>query len=670
MALDPGTVVSGYRIERVLGSGGMGTVYLARNPMLPRSDALKILSAEFSQDPAFRTRFTQEADLAASLDHPNVVTVYTRGETTDGQLWIAMQYVPGTDADAEGRAGRISAQRAVYVVAEVARALDYAHHRNLLHRDVKPANFLLAPGGAGEPERVLLADFGIARALDDSLGLTVTGMVLATVAYAAPETLNGGAVDGRADVYSLGCALYRMLAGKTPFGGSGGMGAVVAAHLTQPAPRITDTVPTLPAAMNDVIATAMAKDPGQRYQSAREFARAAADALHDRRPAPPPPQYRPPPSTSPPRYGPPGPPTGPTRPTQPGGFGGFPPGGGPIPAARSTGDLPHPAFPPAVRARRRRLPWILGALIAAIALTVGAVIAFTGSGTPDAPGYSPQSFVHAHGTTRIGTRPTKVAALGPGDADAVLSLGVQPVVIGSAGAQLPSWEQQLVAGTPTVLTRLDVSAVQAASPDLIIATGDIDDASYAALAKVAATVTRPPNIADPQWTWQKQLDWIGQILGRQDKAKQLTDAATARQRDLRNQHPAFEGKTVEAINVTDAGVAATLAGTNTANYLQGLGFRYTDALARTPADTGDVRAIPDPATLNQTQPDVRIIVRTDAAAADGYNGLPPAFTERNLKVTTVIVADPNVVSALATGGYAATEYLDSAFVDAVASQLH
>ena len=164
MALSPGTVVAGYTIEAVLGAGGMGTVYKARNPALPRSDALKVLSEGLSRDDHFRARFLREADLAATLDHPNIVTVYTRGETEDGQLWIAMQYVDGSDAEKETRAGRMSPQRAVHIVGEVAKALDYAHRRQLLHRDVKPANFLLG----SDDERVFLADFGIARALDDA----------------------------------------------------------------------------------------------------------------------------------------------------------------------------------------------------------------------------------------------------------------------------------------------------------------------------------------------------------------------------------------------------------------------------------------------------------------------------------------------------------------------
>src|ERR1700754_208336 len=203
-------VVDGYTIESVLGSGGMGIVYKAANPTLPRSDALKILSAEFSRDDQFRKRFQREADVAATLDHPNIVAVYSRGEF-NGQLWIAMQYVPGTDADRELKAGTVTAGRAAHIVAEVAKALDFAHRRGVMHRDVKPANFLISPPAhMGDDEQVFLADFGIARALDDAAHLTTDGTVMASVAYASPEALAGSNIDHRADIYSLGCSLYKM----------------------------------------------------------------------------------------------------------------------------------------------------------------------------------------------------------------------------------------------------------------------------------------------------------------------------------------------------------------------------------------------------------------------------------------------------------------------------
>jgi eukaryotic-like serine/threonine-protein kinase len=276
--LSAGSVFAGYRIERVLGAGGMGTVYLARDPDLPRSDALKVLSPELSRDPDFRARFIREADVASSLDHPNIVSIYRRGEF-EGQLWIAMQFVDGIDADAALRAGTMTPARAVHIIGEVGKALDYAHQRGVVHRDIKPANFLLS-GPIGPDERVLLGDFGIARALDD-VGLTGTGSVTATVAYAAPEVLAGHPFDGRADLYSLACTLFRLLTGRAPFATANGSAAVMAAHLHAPPPKVTDAAPGLSAQLDQVVAIAMAKDPAQRFTSARSLAEAAATALND-----------------------------------------------------------------------------------------------------------------------------------------------------------------------------------------------------------------------------------------------------------------------------------------------------------------------------------------------------------------------------------------------------
>jgi eukaryotic-like serine/threonine-protein kinase len=278
--LTVGSVVGGYRIERVLGTGGMGAVYLAADPNLPRHIALKVLSAELSRHPDFRARFIREADMASALDHPQIVSVYSRGQTDDGQLWIAMQFVDGTDADAALRAGTMTPQRVVHILAEVAKALDFAHAHNVVHRDVKPANFLLS-GAVGANERVLLGDFGIARALDD-VGLTATNSVIATVAYAAPEVLSNSPIDGRIDIYSLGCTLFTLLTGKMPFPDTNGVAGVMAAHLFSPPPRVTDLTPWLPAALDQVIAIAMAKDPSARFGSAGALANATAAALHDR----------------------------------------------------------------------------------------------------------------------------------------------------------------------------------------------------------------------------------------------------------------------------------------------------------------------------------------------------------------------------------------------------
>lgn len=278
MAISPGTIVGGYRVQGVLGAGGMGTVYLAKHPSLPRMDALKVLSGELSNDHEFRTRFEREANLAAGLDHPNIVSVYNRGEE-DGQLWIAMQYVDGTDAAAELARDKkaMNPLRALRITTEVGKGLDYAHRKGLLHRDVKPANFLLS-STEGDEERVLLTDFGVAKSNDDTTELTQTGSFVATIAYAPPEQLVGGHLDHRADIYSLACAFFKLLTGRNPYPATQ-PALVMMGHLHEPPPLATAVDPRLPAAIDHVFAKAMAKDPTDRFNTCREFTDAAASAL-------------------------------------------------------------------------------------------------------------------------------------------------------------------------------------------------------------------------------------------------------------------------------------------------------------------------------------------------------------------------------------------------------
>ncbi len=283
MALQLGAIVGGYRVLQALGSGGMGTVYLAQNPVLPRCDALKVLNADLSTDDEFRARFEREANLAAGLDHPNIVAVYNRGEE-NGQLWIAMQYVAGVDACDEAEKGPsvMTPQRALRIVSEVGKGLDYAHRRGLLHRDVKPANFLLSAAEAGDEERVLLTDFGIAKSSEDGQDLTATGHFMATVAYAPPEQLVGTSLDNRADIYSLGCSFFALLTGQNPYPSA--MPAVVMmGHLHEPPPKPSAIRPGLPPALDAVIEKVLAKDPAQRYATCREFTQAAEAALYGTR---------------------------------------------------------------------------------------------------------------------------------------------------------------------------------------------------------------------------------------------------------------------------------------------------------------------------------------------------------------------------------------------------
>lgn len=283
----PGTVFAGYLIERVLGGGGMGTVYLARHPRLPRHDAIKVLSAEHSADPGYQARFIREAELTARLNHPNIVAVHDRG-VENGRLWIAMQYIAGTDAAALVRAEICTdPRRAVQIVVQAARGLDEAHRAGMVHRDIKPAN-LLVDSAPGRPDRVLVTDFGIGRSASESTALTEEGAVLATLAYAAPEQLRGMRVDRHADIYALGCTLYELVTGVKPFPRPT-PAAVINAHLSDPPPRASAVNPGLPPELDLVIAHALAKDPGHRFDSCGALATAAEAALAGIRPAAPPP---------------------------------------------------------------------------------------------------------------------------------------------------------------------------------------------------------------------------------------------------------------------------------------------------------------------------------------------------------------------------------------------
>ncbi|MEV6767035.1 protein kinase [Nocardia sp. NPDC051030] len=274
--LSKGDVFAEYVIERQLGRGGMGSVYLAKHPRLPRMTALKLLNREMVFDKEIRARFEREADLVAQLDHHNIVTVYDRG-LEDGQLWISMQYIDGIDA-ASVDPQALPPERAVQIIAETGDALDFAHRNEVLHRDVKPANILLARSTGGKGERVYLTDFGIARLRDDSGHLTQTGTFTATLAYASPEQLTGSTLDGRSDQYSLACTLFWLLTGAGPFQATN-PAAVIQGHLQQPPPLLSTARPGLPQALDHVVAKAMAKRPEDRFASCSEFAAAAKRAL-------------------------------------------------------------------------------------------------------------------------------------------------------------------------------------------------------------------------------------------------------------------------------------------------------------------------------------------------------------------------------------------------------
>jgi serine/threonine protein kinase, bacterial len=273
MSLNNGDVFAGYTVVRRLGSGGMGEVYLAQHPRLPRRDALKVLPAALTDDGDYRQRFSREADLAAELWHPHIVGIHDRGEF-EGQLWLSMDYVEGTDAAELLRSRYPSGMPkalAFEIVSAVAGALDYAHVRGLLHRDVKPANVLLTDADP-KGRRIMLADFGIARQIGDISGLTATNMVMGTTAYAAPEQLMGSDIDGRADQYALGCTAFHLLTGAAPYQNSNAA-VVISQHLSAPPPSIGERRSDL-ADLDAVVAKVLAKSPADRYPSCSDFAAA------------------------------------------------------------------------------------------------------------------------------------------------------------------------------------------------------------------------------------------------------------------------------------------------------------------------------------------------------------------------------------------------------------
>ena len=262
-----------YRIEELIGQGGMGVVYLAHDVRLGRRVALKVMAPSLARDDRYRASFARESELAMSLEHPNVVPIHDAGEA-EGRLYLAMRRVEGTDLRALlRREGALEPARAVGILSQIAQALDAAHAKGLVHRDVKPSNVLL-----DDNEHVYLADFGLTRRLSEGASLQAEAATLGTPAYLAPEQIEGGDVDGRTDVYSLGCLLYECLTAEPPFPGDSRL-AVAWAHLEQEPPSASERRPELPGAVDAVIKTAMAKDPAGRYATCAELAAEAEQAL-------------------------------------------------------------------------------------------------------------------------------------------------------------------------------------------------------------------------------------------------------------------------------------------------------------------------------------------------------------------------------------------------------
>jgi CheY-like chemotaxis protein len=262
--MQPGTQLAGYRIEGVVGRGGMGVVYRATHLHLDRIVALKVLGAELVDSPGFRERFLREARTAASISHPAMVTVYDAGDS-DGQLYIAMQYVDGADLGALLREeGALEPGRVVSLLRQIAAALDVAHARGIVHRDVKPANVLI------DSELCYLTDFGLTKNISSETVLTARGHFVGTVHYMAPEQVEGAAVDARADVYALGCVVFHALTGQPPFERESEV-SVAMAHLNDVPPTLMSVRPDLPTGLDAVLATALAKRKQDRQASCGEL---------------------------------------------------------------------------------------------------------------------------------------------------------------------------------------------------------------------------------------------------------------------------------------------------------------------------------------------------------------------------------------------------------------
>ncbi len=261
--LSPGSTFGEYEVENVVGLGGIGILYRARQVRLDRHVALKLVGEEAARDPVVRERLRREARMVAALDHPNVVPLYAAGEE-DGTVYIVTRWVEGTELGSLIHSeGPLAPGRAARAAAQIAAALEVAHEKGLVHRDVKPSNVIMTP-----EDHVYLTDFGLAKRADTQPGLTAVDQMLGTVDYVAPEQIEGSEPDARGDIYSLGCLLFEMLTGEPPFAGQKGGMAKMWAHVNAEVPSARERRPEVPAALEDVILSAMAKAPETRPTAA------------------------------------------------------------------------------------------------------------------------------------------------------------------------------------------------------------------------------------------------------------------------------------------------------------------------------------------------------------------------------------------------------------------
>jgi len=272
MALNVGDTVGDYQIIGILGAGGMGKVYKVRNVISDRVEAMKVLLPDLAGAPDLADRFIREIKLLASLNHPNIAALHT-AMRVENQLLMIMEYVEGRTLEDRQREGRVPVPQAVDCIAQALSALGYAHERGVVHRDIKPANMMLTPSG-----ELKLMDFGIAKAVADRR-LTMTGTTLGSLYYMSPEQVKGSAsLDGRSDLYSVGVTLYEIVTGLRPFSGDSDY-SIMVAHLETTAKAPIEIDPSLPPALNEIILTAIQKDPDRRFQTAHAFRNALASVV-------------------------------------------------------------------------------------------------------------------------------------------------------------------------------------------------------------------------------------------------------------------------------------------------------------------------------------------------------------------------------------------------------
>jgi eukaryotic-like serine/threonine-protein kinase len=264
-----------YEIVDELGQGGMAIVYLAHDPYVKRQVAIKVISQQFSADEAFRQRFQHEAEIVAALEHAAIVPIYDFGYEQE-QSFIVVRYMPGGTLEQQLTDEPMKLSDVAPIIERVAAALDAAHAKGVIHRDIKPANIMFDDRG-----QAFLSDFGIAKAVQSTTGITGNEDMLGTVEYMSPEMIEGKAVNGRADIYALGIVLYRMLTGQFPFAKES-LIATIMAHVSEPVPSVRELLPRSRVPWDDVLQKALAKDPDERYQTAGELAQDVNSLLSGR----------------------------------------------------------------------------------------------------------------------------------------------------------------------------------------------------------------------------------------------------------------------------------------------------------------------------------------------------------------------------------------------------